>query len=261
LPAGADYWDGVALHWLTARPQRLWRAYSDLLNTRLCEAWLPREPVGRLLKTDLFDEATSAGLAPLIARHARQTVGVDVSARILEAARHAPLARVGADVRRLPFADASFDCVLSNSTLDHFATLEELARALRELARVLRPGGELLLTLDNTANPVVALRNALPSAPLERLGLIPYRMGASCGPARLRGLVLAAGLEPLELGTTMHCPRALAVALARLLDGAGSVRSRAVFFTCLQAWERLGRWPTRFLTGYFLTLRARRTIS
>ena len=26
----------------------------------------------------------------------------------------------------------------------------------------------------------------------------------------------------------------------------------------LEAWERLGRWPTRYLTGYFLVLRARR---
>ena len=56
----------------------------------------------------------------------------------------------------------------------------------------------------------------------------------------------------------MHCPRLLAVRLARLLDRVEDTRMRRVFFAGLEAWERLGRWPTRYLTGYFLVLRARR---
>lgn len=256
--AGAGYWDGVARRWAAARPQRLWREYSDQLNARLLEGWLPTGREGRLLKTDLFDEASTPGLAPLLARRVRRAVGIDVSPRVLEAASAAPLLRVGADVRHLPFADGSFDRVFSNSTLDHFAELAELARSLGELARVLRPGGELLLTLDNEANPVLALRNALPSALLERTGLVPYRMGRSCRPARLRQLALAAGLDPLEIGSVMHCPRILGVWLSRVLDRVAGARARQAFFACLLAWERLGRWPTRFRTGYFLTLRARR---
>lgn len=256
----SGYWDGVAEYWLAARPQRGWRAYSDLVNEQLCDAWLPREPVARLLKTDLFDEVASTGLAPLLQRRARQVVGIDLSRRMLEGARGSTLVRVGADVCRLPFVDAAFDRVVSNSTLDHFGSEDELRKALAELARVLRPGGELLLTLDNLANPLLALRNPLPAAPLEWLGLIPYRMGASCGPRRLRALCTTVGLDPLELGTILHCPRVLAVTVARVLDRIGSARARARFFRCLQAFEILGRWPSRYLTGYFLTLRARRPV-
>ncbi len=62
----------------------------------------------------------------------------------------------------LPFPDGAFDRVFSNSTLDHFDSRDDIREALRELARVLHPEGELLLTLDNLANPVVRLRNALP---------------------------------------------------------------------------------------------------
>ena len=51
-------------------------------------------------------------------------------------ARHRGLRPVGADVCRLPFADQSFDLVLSNSTLDHLESLSELAGALAELRRV-----------------------------------------------------------------------------------------------------------------------------
>jgi SAM-dependent methyltransferase len=252
------HWDQVARHWRDTRPQRLWRAYSDVIHSRLLERWLPREPVGRILKTDVFDELAATGLAPLLAGRARTVVGMDVSEEVLRGVAVTTLRRLAADARRLPFPDACFDRVVSNSTLDHFGSVGELATALGEIARVLRPGGELLLTLDNLANPVVALRNALPARALLASGLIPYRMGASCGPTRLKQLALAAGLTPLELGTLLHCPRLPAVATARLLAGQDGPRTRRWFFGALGAWEALGRWPTRFLTGYFLTLRARR---
>lgn len=47
-----------------------------------------------------------------------------------------------ADLERLPFADAAFDAALHAVTLEH---LPRPAVALRELARVLRPGARLLL--------------------------------------------------------------------------------------------------------------------
>jgi len=51
----------------------------------------------------------------------------------------APELRV-ADVQSLPFADASFDAAIANHMLYH---VPDRARALSELARVLRPGGRL----------------------------------------------------------------------------------------------------------------------
>src|SRR4029079_5600497 len=113
--------------------------------------------------------------------------------------------------------------------------------------------------LDNLAKPVVRLRNALPSKPLERLGVIPYRMGATCGPRGLRALCTDAGLEVLALGTVMHCPRPQAVALAGLLDRVATASIREAFLRVLAGFEILDGWPTRTLSGYFLTLRARRS--
>ena len=91
-----------------------------------------------------------------------------------------------ADVRSLPFADGTFDVVVSNSTLDHFRSRKELIASMRELNRVTRPGGELVLTLDNRANPVVAFRNALPFHWLNRIRVLPYYVGVTCGPRGLR---------------------------------------------------------------------------
>jgi SAM-dependent methyltransferase len=49
-----------------------------------------------------------------------------------------PLARVALDILRLPFPENSFDVVLCNHVLEH---IPDDAQAMRELSRVLKPGG------------------------------------------------------------------------------------------------------------------------
>lgn len=51
-----------------------------------------------------------------------------------------------ADIQNLEHADATFDTVVSCETIEH---VPDPRRALRELARVLKPGGRLLLTAPN----------------------------------------------------------------------------------------------------------------
>jgi ubiquinone/menaquinone biosynthesis C-methylase UbiE len=106
-----------------------------------------------------------------------------------------------ADVRRLPFADATFDAVVSLSTLDHFDLHTDIETSLAELVRVLRPGGTLILTLDNLANPIIALRAVLPFRLLQAAGVVPYEIGRTCGPRRLGRFVTRAGLEVVETST------------------------------------------------------------
>jgi len=52
---------------------------------------------------------------------------------------------VRGDMRRLPFADASMDCLLAYHVISHTDT-EGIREVLGEIRRVLRPGGELYLT-------------------------------------------------------------------------------------------------------------------
>lgn len=58
--------------------------------------------------------------------------------------RHAP-ELVEADALRLPFAPATFDVVLSICAIEHFDSGDA---AIAEMARVLKPGGDLLLSAD-----------------------------------------------------------------------------------------------------------------
>ena len=51
------------------------------------------------------------------------------------------------DALSLPFRDESVDAAVSVAVIHHLATTERRVRALRELARVLRIGGRLIVTV------------------------------------------------------------------------------------------------------------------
>lgn len=238
-----------------ARPSRL---YSDAIHLRLLSRWWPATPVCAALKSDLFEEACGDGLVPLLLERSERVLGIDLSAATAARARarHPRVEAVCADVRDLPFRDASFDLVVSSSTLDHFAVHREIDASLAELGRVLRPGGRLVLTLDNPLHPPVALRNAAPAL-WRALRLVPYRVGVTLGPRGLERALGRARLRPLEIGAVMHFPRLLAeIATPVLAPSAGPRRVRLL--AALLRFERLERWPTRFLTGQFVAAAATR---
>jgi len=256
-----DYWDSVGADWQRRQPHRLWREFTDRQQIGLLTRWV-RGLIGGgsqtdLLKTDLFDEVASQGIVPWLLASGAHVTGIDVAPAIVAEAeaRNPGLEAVVADVRSLPFAAASFDVVFSGSTLDHFESAADIQTALGELRRVLRPGGTLILTLDNPANPLIWLRNGPLLRLLRRIGIVPYQVGATLGPRSLGRAVRAAGFDVVETTAVMHCPRAIAVAMAGTLDRL-SRSWQGAFLRHLQAWERLERWPTCWLTGHYVAVHA-----
>jgi SAM-dependent methyltransferase len=249
------YWDRIAASHPEHGASQVLRLYSDAVYVPLLERWLP-EDAGCALKTDLFDEAWSDGLVPVLAGRARSVIGTDLSVLVRRHARrrHTALHAVGADVRSLPFADRVFDTVVSNSTLDHFPTRRELNDGLREIHRVLRPGGQLIVTLDNLANPTIALRNALPFTLWRRLGLVPYFVGASYRPSQLRAALDALGFTVTNVATVMHVPRLL----VRMMGAVLHESRQPGLVAALARFEWLGRAPSRSLTGQFVAAKALR---
>jgi ubiquinone/menaquinone biosynthesis C-methylase UbiE len=66
-----------------------------------------------------------------------------------------------ADITELPFADSSFDKVICNGTIEH---VENPEKAIKELVRVLKPGGIILVSATNSWSlyaPIKILRNVL----------------------------------------------------------------------------------------------------
>ena len=81
-----------------------------------------------------------------LARGAR-VVSVDIGPRLLARTRAKGIELVAAaDVARLPFADGTFDVVLSSECVEHTPSPQA---SVMELTRVLRAGGRLALTCPN----------------------------------------------------------------------------------------------------------------
>src|SRR5437588_7902611 len=105
----------------------------------------------------VLDVATGTGLVAreLARRYGCAVVGLDQSATMLAAAAarngHMPLIRGRAE--RLPFPDASFDHLTFTYLLRY---VDDPAATMRELARVVKPGGRIIaLDFGVPANPVI----------------------------------------------------------------------------------------------------------
>jgi SAM-dependent methyltransferase len=90
-------------------------------------------------------------------------VALDLSARMTALAHARGLRAVTGGIESLPFADASFDCVLASRVLYHVPHLDA---GLAEIARTLRPGGTLVAVTygTNHLNELWALVGTSPIA-------------------------------------------------------------------------------------------------
>lgn len=253
-----SYWEQVSNDFSGERRYLLWRAHSDQVNTSLLNKLMQGKQYGRILKTDLFDESLTAGLYPCLAGHAAEVHGMDLSEScIREAARRFPeMETHRMDIRRTQFEDGSFDSVVSTSTLDHFEIAEELERALGEIHRILKPGGDLFITMDNLQNPAIWLRNMLPYRWLGRTGLVPYFVGHTVTRNGLHRLLERTGFRTQDSRPVLHCPRVLAVPYSEMVRKRGNSGSQDRLLEKLLAWERLERWPGAWFTAHFVAVHA-----
>jgi SAM-dependent methyltransferase len=90
-----------------------------------------------------------------------EVVAVDLSPRMVELARERGVAAQVGDVQALPFADGEFDVAIAAWMLYH---VPDLDRGLAELARVLCPGGRLVVA-TNSRFHLLELRELVGSGP------------------------------------------------------------------------------------------------
>jgi ubiquinone/menaquinone biosynthesis C-methylase UbiE len=210
-------------------------------------AWADRhesEAVFRLLDLQpgegVLDVGAGTGrYAVAAARRGSRVVGVDSSAAMLAIARSRAAGRsielVRADAARLPFADASFDAALAVTSLC-FTT--DPAGALREIARVVKPDGRLVLGELNRWSLWALQRRAH-----ALVRPTTYRHAHFRSIRDLRSLLAASGLTIVRWEGMLLLPPFDSAPVLRALDPV----------------ERLGRRWLRGL-GAFLVVEARRVI-
>jgi len=152
----------------------------------------------------VLDVACGTGdLSRIAAKQGMRVVGLDLSFGMLRAAPSGPVL-VEADALALPVADGAVDGVTCGFALRNVV---DLPATLREMARVLRPGGRLaLLEVDEPAGPLLRLghriwfERAVPMigallSDADAYRYLPRSVAYLPPPEKLRAVVRAAGFS------------------------------------------------------------------
>src|SRR6266404_3138218 len=153
----------------------------------------------------------------------QRNVGIDLAPEAISFCRERGLNNVRqGDICALPFADASFDAVISSSVLYH-GWVTDVATAVGEMHRVLRPGGLLVINVPAFRFLHSAHDDAVMTARRFRK-------------SEIRNLLLEQGFEirRLTYWTTLLFPLAV---MARTFGGSKMGRD----------FESTGSWSQRFL--------------
>lgn len=143
------------------------------LDTGKLGSW--RRHLFASLRGDILELGVGTGLnLPAYGSDAR-VIGVDVALDLIRRARSRGAQAIVGDGERLPFPDATFDYVTSALV---FCSIPAPAQALREVARVLRPGGRLI-QLEHTRT-----NHALPDALLDLITPVWSTLAGGCQPNR-----------------------------------------------------------------------------
>jgi ubiquinone/menaquinone biosynthesis C-methylase UbiE len=133
--------------------------YDDTLPAHVVEHYLRKRTafvVANCPRGAGLDVGCGTGaLAARLAAAGYDMVGADPSEGMLAVLRErAPaVTAVAAHGTSLPFADASFDLVISVAVMHHIADAGAVRRTLAEMVRVLRPGGRVVVWDHNPRNP------------------------------------------------------------------------------------------------------------
>ncbi|OFW56856.1 MAG: hypothetical protein A2W01_02060 [Candidatus Solincola sediminis] len=123
-----------------------------VIEARLLYELIGPSPDSRILEVG----CGGGGFLAFLEDKGHRPVGVDLLPEAVEAAQElAPRSEVSsADAYDLPFADESFDCLVSQHLVEH---LEDMPRALSEWRRVLKPGGTMAICTPNSLYPCPSL--------------------------------------------------------------------------------------------------------
>jgi len=193
MTAYQDFWEGVGERFPDLGGAASTRYYAGNEQRLFTEHFPPLAGL-RVLKTDLWDEAKNTRILAWAAHRGARAFGIDIAEPTVIQARAAfvgatgPLRAAAADVRTLPFRDASFDAIYSMGTIEHF---DETERAVVEMARVLKPGGRAIIGVPNRYDPFF---RPLFVGALQAAGLYGYGYEKSYSRRALRLMLEAAGL-------------------------------------------------------------------
>lgn len=191
---------------LTPEVYARWRASEIGATTERLERKLILERIGDVRGKTVLEIGCGDGtLAVLLAEQGAKVSAIDMSEAMIQAARRRAQER-NVDVNfqvaaaeRIPFEAEKFDIVVAMSIL---CFIKNASPVFQEIARVLRPGGRLVIG-ELGKWSTWALQRRLRAW----LGSQLWKRAVFRTPQGLRRLAEAAGLQPLEVRGAIYYPR------------------------------------------------------
>jgi SAM-dependent methyltransferase len=207
---------------LRGEPSYVWRAGQERRLQMILKA------AGRRIASRLLENGCGVGMyVEHLAPYAGQVVGLEYDfERAGEAHLRSPQILCAAG-EKLPFSNDSFDLILSHEVLEH---VQNDAAALREMVRVVRPGGRILIFVPNRGYPFethgIYWRSHYHFGNIPLVNYLPMRMRNRLAPH-------------VRIYTFSDLERLLA-------DLPVSIRYHTVIFgaydNIIVRWPRLGHW-------------------
>jgi SAM-dependent methyltransferase len=180
--------------------RQMFAGNSDFFIHQKCRVLMRRlgQQAPRAGRLRLLDAGCGQGTAMAFLSKDVRVIGTDVSLPMVREAVHCGPVAVQ-EPFDLPFPDGAFDAAFAFCVYHHIDDAQQV-RHLRELKRVVAPGGHVYIFEHNPFNPVT--KRIFDHAPIDR----------GCHmiePARLRALFREAGLGKLEQGYLLFLPEML----------------------------------------------------
>lgn len=158
----------------------------------------------------VLDVGCGIGLVhPLLEPMVSELHGVDVSTASIETAKtnNTSVSYQAYDGHKLPYPDASFDAAFAICVMHH-VPVEEWSAFGAEMARVVKPGGQIVVIEHNPANP--ATQWVVHRSPLDENAVLVR-------PGKLRAILASAGVKDIATQYVLFTP--FEGTIFRKLDG------------------------------------------
>lgn len=106
------------------------------------------------------------------------------------------------DATNLVIEDEYYDVVVSFSTIDHIPGNENRVKAVKEMSRVIKPGGYLVITVPNRWDIIYSYR----SNKLQKAKKAVFGYEYQFSPLELKKMIMSNGLKIIECASTIFNP-------------------------------------------------------